>query len=332
MSRIRVFVFTYNRPALLTRALQSLLGQTFSDWVCELHNDQPEDAGPRALAKSIGDPRIELFDHAVNLGPTKTFNLAFSGANEEFVSILEDDNWWDPTFLEQMVRAMEMHPDVWVSWCNMRIWRQTAEGWVQSGDFTSPISAESPRIFQKMNWRQMIGAIHSNGAMLARSERIRKYRIPDDTLFDFIESVRERSFDYPIMYVPRILANFSLTVATARAARVGNWNAWQGFLRGSFLQFAPLSKRRREAIVRLAARRDKAPHHFVTTVILYPSLFCILRSLGVRGVAAGIAHYVCRPHRVFQTIIAVYRNRALKRFIDAATRANFSRSYQRRSA
>jgi len=60
MALIRIFLLTYRRPALLPRALNSLLSQTFTDWVCELHNDAPEDDGPSQLLNKINDPRIIL--------------------------------------------------------------------------------------------------------------------------------------------------------------------------------------------------------------------------------------------------------------------------------
>lgn len=46
MAICRVYLCTYRRNNLLSRALNSLLAQTFKDWVCELHNDDPEDSFP----------------------------------------------------------------------------------------------------------------------------------------------------------------------------------------------------------------------------------------------------------------------------------------------
>jgi glycosyltransferase involved in cell wall biosynthesis len=43
---VREFVPTYRRYALLQRAIESLLAQTFSDWKCEIHNDDLNDTFP----------------------------------------------------------------------------------------------------------------------------------------------------------------------------------------------------------------------------------------------------------------------------------------------
>ena len=68
MARVRIYLPTYRRPALLPRALASLRAQTFTDWVCELHNDDPEDPAPGQLLAGLGDPRITLVTHKRNLG------------------------------------------------------------------------------------------------------------------------------------------------------------------------------------------------------------------------------------------------------------------------
>ena len=103
---VRVFVPTYRRNDLLPRALKSLLAQTFTRWVCEVHNDDPTNSFPTQLVKRLGDPRIGLCNHERNLGPAETFNLFFRPTREPFYCVLEDDNWWEPEFLETMTRVM----------------------------------------------------------------------------------------------------------------------------------------------------------------------------------------------------------------------------------
>jgi len=68
--------------------------------------------------------------HGNKLGAVATFNLAFEDVEEQFVSILEDDNWWEPDFLRTMLDAMERNPQVNVAWANMwyRSSRKMARG------------------------------------------------------------------------------------------------------------------------------------------------------------------------------------------------------------
>src|SRR5262245_17316131 len=113
---VRVFVPTYRRPSLLPRALDSLRAQTFADWTCEVHNDDPGDRFPAELVRVLRDPRIELRCHERMLGAVATFNLLYRPTAEPFSSLLEDDNWWEADFLDTMVREMRARPDVTVAW------------------------------------------------------------------------------------------------------------------------------------------------------------------------------------------------------------------------
>src|SRR4029077_2865517 len=156
----RVYLCTYRRNHLLPRALESLLRQEFEDWVCELHNDDPSDPYPRALVRQVGDPRITIVDHEVNLGPIGTFNLAFRDVSEPFVSILEDDNWWQPNFLAVMLELMHRYPHVRLAWANMRVWREGEDGsWTDTGKtFWERATGSPPEVFSFPHVLQLGGA------------------------------------------------------------------------------------------------------------------------------------------------------------------------------
>ena len=113
---VRVFVPTYRRSRLLARALDSLRAQTMLRWVCDIHNDDPSDSGPQELVQHLDDPRIRLIVHQANLGATATFNLFYRATAEPYYALLEDDNWWAPTFLEQLLKAMEQYPSLPLAW------------------------------------------------------------------------------------------------------------------------------------------------------------------------------------------------------------------------
>jgi hypothetical protein len=75
LATVRVFVPTYRRPLLLPRPLESLRAQTFTDWVCEVRTDDPNDSFPGKLIQRLGDPRIELRNHE------RTVGRMYSGAS-----------------------------------------------------------------------------------------------------------------------------------------------------------------------------------------------------------------------------------------------------------
>jgi glycosyltransferase involved in cell wall biosynthesis len=245
MAVVRVFLCTYRRNELLRRAVASLQAQTFTDWVCELHNDDPGDPFPAKLVNDLGDPRITAVTHPSNLGPTRTFNLMYrGGVRERYVSLLEDDNWWEPEFLNRLTREMDSRPDIEVGWANMRLWEEQPDGsWKDTGrKVWGAEMGSDPLLFRWPDPRQVRGGVHSHGAMLIRAEATERHRVPDETPSAVIECVRERFFRYPILLVPEALANFAITRATFRGRDRAQWGRCQVLLAASFFRHVRLTR------------------------------------------------------------------------------------------
>jgi glycosyltransferase involved in cell wall biosynthesis len=233
-----VFLPTFRRANLLPRAIESLRLQTHTDWICELHNDDPADPFPGQLVSSLGDPRIRLVQHERNLGTVATFNLFYQPVTEAFSTILEDDNWWEPVFLEKMLEALTVFPDATLAWCNQHIWQEMPDGsWNDTDSFVNPKApAEAPpRLIGWGHLRQVMGGLHANGAMLLRSRPGTSYTTPDIPLAG-IESYRDRMFPYPLVYLPQPLAHFAQTLQTARSGASAAWGAFQVALAVTFLR------------------------------------------------------------------------------------------------
>jgi len=216
--------------------LRSLLAQTCVDWIAEVHNDDPSDPEPAAILNEIGDVRISLVQHERNLGGTATFNLFFDRCAEPFMSILEDDNWWQPNFVHEMLGELSKCPDVSVAWSNMRIWREQEDSsWTDTGACIWP-DIDEMQAAQKIVWgdpRQAFGAVHSNGSMMVRTQDAARWRIPL-VEFSVIEAVRERAFPHPMIFVPRPLANFAQTLTSHRRRDRRSWGIYQTLLAATF--------------------------------------------------------------------------------------------------
>lgn len=221
MATVKVFMPTYRRNTTLLRSIDSLLKQTFTNWVCEVHNDDPEDEFPGNYITGLNDTRFSIINHPVNLGAVKTFNLAFDSCDETYISILEDDNWWQPDFLETMIDVMESHKNVQVAWANMYLWQEEPDNnWVDTNKTIWPVIAEKITWFNFPHYRQAFTAIHSIGAMLVRNKDLNKLKTPENIRLDFIEPIRERAYQHPLLLVNKPLANFALTLKTNREPNI----------------------------------------------------------------------------------------------------------------
>jgi hypothetical protein len=243
MAAIRVYLLTCRRPQLLRRALGSLLAQTCTDWVCELHNDAPEDEGPpRALAElAPGDARFTYHRHERQWGAVASFSHFYRAGPEPYASVLEDDNWWEPRLLGTLRAALEAEPAAALCWANMRVWREDDDGsWSDTRSTVWP-TGESPRVFDWPVLLQAFDALHSHGAMLFRRPGDGGGAVPTGTPLAIIEAVHERAMPGRLVLVPEALANFALTRGTARSGDRALWAEGQLLLSASFLEEVPLS-------------------------------------------------------------------------------------------
>lgn len=102
-----VLVPTYNQAPYLGPALDSLLGQTFSDWEAVIINDGSTDSTPQVLADYIDkDERFRVF-HKENGGPGSALNVGLQHARGQWICWLSSDDFFDP-------RKLEIHRD-WIA-------------------------------------------------------------------------------------------------------------------------------------------------------------------------------------------------------------------------
>lgn len=107
LPRIGVVIRTKDRPLFVTRALNTVLAQTSSQWTVILVNDGGDS---QALSKAIAtaglpapfeDGRMTVMSLPKSVGRSEAFNIAARALDTEFVCCLDDDDTWDSTFLER---------------------------------------------------------------------------------------------------------------------------------------------------------------------------------------------------------------------------------------
>lgn len=245
---IHVYLVTYRRSHLLKRAISSVLSQTYANVVLHIVNDAPDDAATMKVVSEFDDRRLSLFRPVEKRGAARNFNLAFEDPSAQFVSILEDDNWWEPTFLDEIYDALALHPSSSLAVGNERIWKECTDGcWQDTGktiwDF------DGVRAVQPVAEDVCGDATLCNSSMLVRLDRKHDYRTPDQIPVDVTEHFRERAFTGPVVLMGKPLVNYAETLQTARSKDGTRWSSYQCLLIGSV--FAALrDSRSRRALAR----------------------------------------------------------------------------------
>jgi hypothetical protein len=109
-STVGVIMRTRDRPVLLPRALQSVVGQTYPHWHLVVVNDGG-DPGPVDAAVEATRPHATGVIEVVHLdrsgGMEHASNVALTRLDTTYFTVHDDDDTWLPTFLERTVGFLD---------------------------------------------------------------------------------------------------------------------------------------------------------------------------------------------------------------------------------
>jgi glycosyltransferase involved in cell wall biosynthesis len=107
---VSVVIPTYNRDAVVTRAIDSVLTQTYDDFEVVVVDDCSTD-DTRAVVEEYDDARIRYIRHDENQGACAARNTGIEHSDGRYVAFLDSDDEWDETKLAKQVKCMERAPE-----------------------------------------------------------------------------------------------------------------------------------------------------------------------------------------------------------------------------
>jgi glycosyltransferase involved in cell wall biosynthesis len=127
--KISVIIPTHNRAALLERAIDSVLSQTFEDFELIVVDDGSSDNTVEVLS-AIQSDRLIVIQHKQNQGQSAAANAGIERARGEIVSFLDSDDVWLRRYLEKVVEAFDKNPRAGFVYARLF----NGEAWSLSGD------------------------------------------------------------------------------------------------------------------------------------------------------------------------------------------------------
>lgn len=110
---VTVVMRTYERPVLLARAVASVRAQVFGNWELVVVNNGGDPAAVDsvidAAVAGTGNGSIRVIHLGDRVGMEEASNRALEGAGSEFFAIHDDDDSWDPRFLDVTVAVLTRH-------------------------------------------------------------------------------------------------------------------------------------------------------------------------------------------------------------------------------
>jgi glycosyltransferase involved in cell wall biosynthesis len=127
---VAVIIPTYNRAALIERAVRSVLGQTFRDFELVVVDDGSTDGTAELPVFKNGDPRLRYVGVSQNKGVSAARNAGVKATTAPWLAFLDSDDEWLPEKLEKQVRWTLSRPDMHIV--------QTRELWIRRGTRVNP--------------------------------------------------------------------------------------------------------------------------------------------------------------------------------------------------
>lgn len=107
MAKVSVIMPVYNAEQTLSRSLDALCAQTYSDFEVLCVNDGSKDSSLKILKDyHKKDSRIKVLSQR-NSGPGKARNYAISKSTGKYLMFCDADDWYEPQMIEQMVKTIE---------------------------------------------------------------------------------------------------------------------------------------------------------------------------------------------------------------------------------
>lgn len=103
---VSVIMPTYNRAAIIARAIKSVLDQTYSNLELIVVDDASTDNTAQVVS-SIADPRVKYLRLPENSGVSAARNAGIKKARGAFIAFLDSDDEYLPERLEENLKVME---------------------------------------------------------------------------------------------------------------------------------------------------------------------------------------------------------------------------------
>lgn len=116
---VSVIIPTYNSAPLISKAINSVLNQTYQDFEIIIIDDGSTDNTAEVI-ETFKDSRIKYIKQE-NAGPAQARNNGIQSAKGEYIAFLDADDTWTPDKLELQLEAFKTYPDVSMVYSGLEI-------------------------------------------------------------------------------------------------------------------------------------------------------------------------------------------------------------------
>lgn len=110
--RLTIGLIIYNGADIARRCIDSLIGQTYSDFVLLIHDNGSTDGTSDICAEyAARDSRVRHVRHPQTIPQSENFRGVLMSAESEYYMWAADDDVWSPKFAELCIAELDANPD-----------------------------------------------------------------------------------------------------------------------------------------------------------------------------------------------------------------------------
>jgi len=104
---VSIITPSYNSAKFIAETIQSVQNQTYSNWEMIIVDDGSSDE-TETVARSIiqNDKRIQFYKLSQNFGPAVARNTSIEKASGDYMTFIDADDIWFPTFIENNIKII----------------------------------------------------------------------------------------------------------------------------------------------------------------------------------------------------------------------------------
>lgn len=170
MSFFTVIIPLYNKEKYIENAIESVLNQTFTDFELLIIDDFSSDKSAKIASKFASD-KVQILTHEKNLGLSASRNTGIKNANSNYITFLDADDLWQPTFLESIFQLIQNFPEARIFGTNYEeVWESIIKK-PHNGSEIFPLDFRGYINFFKINVKQ---GIYNHGSVCFHKEVFEK--------------------------------------------------------------------------------------------------------------------------------------------------------------
>ena len=169
MIKVSVLMSVYKEPLeWLRKSINSVLAQSFQDFEFIIICDNPDDVKLRNFLLQVkdGDSRIVLHFNSINIGLTRSLNVAASKAKGEYLARIDADDFCTEDRLETQAKFLDENPNIDLCHSNCFYIKEDCPPYVRYKGPNPPVSREW------FSWHNPVA--HSSVMMRARLKNLRE--------------------------------------------------------------------------------------------------------------------------------------------------------------